>query len=162
LGLPVAHAIVMGLWESRTKALKNTLLCLSIAAIIAGVWYAPHFYDVVQIYRINQAGAITEHEAPVLSYFSNMAYINALASQQLQLPLFAVFLIGLAASAIWYRRESMPLYLCIAGGLGAFTIIANKDLRYTIPYLPAVALLSTCWIGRIKWLWLKRAATAII
>lgn len=163
LGPPVAYAIIAGLWNRRlrTEALKNVLIALIIAAATAGIWYVPHFYDVVQIYKVNQAGALSEREAPLFSYFSNMAYIYALASQQLQLPLFAIFLIGLVASAVWYKRESIPLYLCIAGGLTAFSLIANKDARYTIPILPAVALLSACWIGRIKAEWIKRAAIAV-
>jgi 4-amino-4-deoxy-L-arabinose transferase-like glycosyltransferase len=155
LSLPTAYLLVSAVRERSSGALKNALFAMALASLITASWYLPHLEDIMEIYQINRNGAVVENEPPLLSFISNLGYINALASGQLQLPFFILFLVGLAASIFWYRRESLPLYLCIAGGLTAFTFIANKDLRYTIPYMPAVALLSTCWLGRVKAVWIK-------
>ena len=37
------------------------------------------------------------------------------------------------------------LGLWVLSGMIAFTFVANKDARYTVPILPAVALLSVSW-----------------
>jgi hypothetical protein len=162
LGLPVAYTLIAMICERQKGDLKNAALALSIAALLVLIWYAPHLDDIREIYHINQMGALREHEPPLFSYYSNLGYINGLASHQMQFPLFVLFFIGLSLSAIWYRRESMPLYLTILGGLTAFTFIANKDLRYTVPCLSAVAMLSTCWIGRLPAKWLRATFAALI
>jgi hypothetical protein len=162
LGLPTLYAILVSAYERRPSAIKNIALALSAAAVIGALWYAPHLKDIQEIYQINREGAVAEHEPPLLSYYSNLGYIYYLASQQLQLPLFTFFLIGLVISALRYRRERMLLYLCILSGLVVFTFIANKDIRYTVPLLPAVALVSTCWFGLLRARWLKGAIAAIL
>ncbi|MEW6733219.1 MAG: glycosyltransferase family 39 protein [Acidobacteriota bacterium] len=150
MALPVIYSIVLPFWRGGRTTRINIALMLAAATLLTAIWYIPHWQDVIEIYRINRAASISEGEPPVLSYLSNLAYVNALASAQIQMPFFGIFLIGLAISLYRYRRESMPLYLCLVGGLVAFTFIANKDIRYTMPFLPAIALLSVCWLGHLR------------
>ena len=42
------------------------------------------------------------------------------------------------------------LYLWLLGGIASFTLVANKDARYTVPVLPAAALISMCWLSGWK------------
>jgi 4-amino-4-deoxy-L-arabinose transferase-like glycosyltransferase len=166
--LPMAYWILIASWQQRqqpvslAKSVGNLFLIIIVATLVAGSWYFPHINDVREIYAINQAAAAWENEAPLLSYQSNLSYLHALASEQIQLPFFGLFLIGLLYSLYQYRLQSLPLYLTIIGGLVTFTLILNKDTRYTVPFLPAVALLSTCWLESLKWVMIRYLATAII
>jgi 4-amino-4-deoxy-L-arabinose transferase-like glycosyltransferase len=147
LALPCLFVIVRILFSRDQRSVVNLLLSGLIAAAIAAVWYWPHINDVIDIYRINQQGAIDENEAPLFSFMSNVFYLHGLVSAQIQLFFGLLLVFGLIYSLVRKPRQSVILYLWLASGIGAFTFIANKDMRYTIPVLPAAALLSVCWAG---------------
>jgi len=155
--LPALYVTIRVLLKRDWKAMRNLALAGVIIAAIAAIWYVPHFRDTIEIYRINQQGAIDEHEPPVFSRDSLLYYLHSLISMQMQMPLGILFGIGLLYSLIRCRKESRMLYLWLASGIGIFTLIANKDVRYTIPVLPAAALLSVCWLREFS-LYAKRKA----
>jgi hypothetical protein len=148
--LPALYVILRVLLSRNLKAVANLTLAGILIAAISAVWYSPHLREVIEIYHVNQAGAVNENEAPVLSMMSNLFYTHGLVSPQIQLPFGLLFLTGLIYSFARRRKESMMLYLWLSSGLASFTMVANKDLRYTIPILPAVALLSACWVNDVK------------
>ncbi|HKV42504.1 MAG TPA: glycosyltransferase family 39 protein, partial [Blastocatellia bacterium] len=129
------------------RAMLNLALAVLVMSAIAAVWYLPHLKDVIEIYRVNQKAAIDEHEAPLFSFLSNATYVHDLLSGQIQVIFGLLFVAGLIYSLVRFRKESLMLYLWLSSGIGAFTLIANKDMRYTVPVLPAVALISVCWIS---------------
>jgi hypothetical protein len=65
---------------------------------------------------------------------------------QMQLPLAILFAVGALYSLARCRKQSLLIYLWLVGGIVAFALIANKDVRYTTPVLPAAALLSFSWL----------------
>lgn len=144
--LPALYVVLRAIRARSRRALANLLLAGLVAAMVAAIWYGPHLSDVIAIYRVNRAAAANENEAPLFSFMSNAFYVHALLSHQMQVPFAALFVVGLVYSLVRSRRESAMLYLWLVGGLAAFTLIANKDVRYTVPVLPAAALLSVCWI----------------
>jgi 4-amino-4-deoxy-L-arabinose transferase-like glycosyltransferase len=145
--LPSLYVTFQVLLSRNRQAIMNLFLAVLAALVIAAVWYAPHFPEVIEIYAANRRAAIAENEAPLFSFMSNATYLHGLVSMQTQVPLGLLFVFGLGFSLIRRRRESLMLYLWLLSGLASFTIIANKDLRYTVPVLPAVALLSVSWMG---------------
>jgi 4-amino-4-deoxy-L-arabinose transferase-like glycosyltransferase len=145
--LPALYLVVRAAVAKDMRALGNLAIAGLIALGVAAIWYAPHLKDVIAIYRVNQRAAIDENEAPMFSFMSNTVYLHGLISMQVQCVFGIVFLAGLVYSIKWRRRESVMLYLWIASGIVAFTLIANKDMRYTVPILPAVALISVSWMG---------------
>jgi 4-amino-4-deoxy-L-arabinose transferase-like glycosyltransferase len=145
--LPAVYVVARAILTKDVKALTNLALAGLIAFAVAAVWYAPHFKDVISIYRANQLAAIDENEAPLFSFMSNVVYLHGLISFQVQVVFGILFIVGLLFSVAQWRRQSTMLYLWIASGIGSFTCLANKDLRYTVPILPAVALISVAWIG---------------
>src|SRR5262249_31099943 len=86
----------------------------------------------------------------VFSRDSLTFYWHSLISAQMQMPLGILFGLGLLYSFVRARRESLMLYLWILSGVVIFTLVANKDVRYTIPVLPAAALLSVCWFREFQ------------
>jgi 4-amino-4-deoxy-L-arabinose transferase-like glycosyltransferase len=145
LALPAVYVTIRVLVSRDRRSIMNLAMSGLIAAAIAAVWYWPHINDVIEIYKINQQGAIDENEAPLFSFMSNVFYLHGLVSAQIQLFFGLLVVFGLVYSLLRMRRQSIMLYLWLASGVAAFTCIANKDMRYTVPVLPAAALLSVCW-----------------
>lgn len=144
--LPGAYVGLRVLMTRDRRAILNLLLAGAIIAIIIAIWYGPHLQDAIAIYRINQRGALDENEPPVFSCTSLIFYWHTLISAQMQMPFAILFGLGLIYSLIRARRESLMLYLWLLSGIIMFTLVANKDVRYTVPVLPAAALLSACWL----------------
>lgn len=147
---PALYVTIRVLIGRDLRAIFNLALAAVVAAAIASIWYIPHLDDVIAIYRVNQVGAVNENEAPLLTLGSNLFYVHALLSTQIQVPFGALFLFGLIYSLIRHRKTSILLYLWILSGIVAFTFVANKDARYTVPILPAVAIVSVSWFADSK------------
>jgi 4-amino-4-deoxy-L-arabinose transferase-like glycosyltransferase len=148
--LPALYITIRVLWSRNLKAILNLTLAGIIIAAIASIWYAPHLREVIDIYKVNKEAAVSENEAPLYSIMSNLYYLHGVISPQVQLLFGFLFFGGLIYSLIRRRKESTLLYLWLVSGLVTFAMVANKDLRYTVPLLPAVALLSVCWVGDLQ------------
>lgn len=146
-----ALLVVFRVFRTRDRrAILNLALAAVILILVAAIWYAPHMRDVFEIYRENQRAAVSENEAPLFTFDSNFFYIHALLSMQLQLPLAILFVAGVVYSLVRCRRQSLILHLWVLSGIVIFALVANKDVRYTVPVLPAAAILSTCWLREFK------------
>ena len=148
--LPALYVVTRVLWTRDRRAILNLALAAVVLILVASVWYGPHLQDVIAIYRENRQAAVNENEAPLLSFDSNFFYVHALISMQMQLPLAVIFAAGLVYSIVRCRKESLMLYLWVLSGVACFALVANKDVRYTAPVLPAAALLSACWVREFK------------
>lgn len=143
--LPAMYVGIRVFCTRDRRAILNLALAAVVMLLIAAIWYAPHTGDVIAIYRENQQAAVNENEAPLYTFDSNFFYVHALISMQMQLPLAVLFVGGLIYSLIRRPKQSVMLYLWLLSGLAAFALVANKDVRYTVPLLPAAAVLSVCW-----------------
>jgi hypothetical protein len=150
LFLPALYVTGRVLGSRNWRAIGNLTLTGVIIAAVSAIWYAPHLREVIDIYKVNKEAAQSENEAPLYSIMSNLYYAHGVISPQIQLPFGILFFGGLIYSLIRCRKESRILYLWIISGLLAFTMVANKDLRYTVPILPAIAMLSVCWVREIR------------
>jgi hypothetical protein len=170
--LPAIYIIGRVLARRDLRAILNLALAGLLALAVTAIWYAPHLKDVIAIYKMNQQAALDENEAPLFSFMSNTVYVHGLLSMQVQIVFGAMFLCGAIYQGWrWIRskkgrphlysdkrtaptrdsrgpRVSLILYLWIVSGIVCFTLVANKDMRYTVPVLPAVALISVTWLGR--------------
>jgi 4-amino-4-deoxy-L-arabinose transferase-like glycosyltransferase len=142
--LPAAYTVIRVAMTRDRRSIVNLLLAGLVIAAIASIWYLPHLDDVMAIYRENQRAAIDENEAPLYSFDSSFFSVHALLSFQLQVPFALMMIAGLIYSLIRWRGPSLIIYLWLAGGLGMFALVANKDVRYTVPVVPAAALLAAC------------------
>lgn len=148
--LPALLVVFRVLRSHDRRAIFNLTLAVLILILVALIWYAPHMHDVIEIYRENQRAAVSENEAPLFSFDSNFFCIHALISMQMQLPLAVLFVAGLVYSFVRRRKQSLILHLWLLSGIAIFALVANKDVRYTVPVLPAAAILSTCWLREFK------------
>lgn len=148
--LPLMYVVIRVLWTRDRRAILNLALAAVVFVLVAAIWYGPHLQDVIAIYRENRQAAVNENEAALFSFDSNFFYVHALISMQMQLPLAVVFAVGLVYSLVRCRKQSLMLYLWILSGIACFAMVANKDVRYTAPVLPAAALISVCWLREFK------------
>ena len=148
--LPALLVVFRVLKTRDRRAILNLALAVLVLILIAAIWYAPHLRDVIEIYRENKRAALSENEAPLFSFDSNFFYIHALLSMQMQLPLAGLFVAGVVYSLVRCRKQSLILHLWLLSGIAIFALVANKDVRYTVPVLPAAAILSVCWLREFK------------
>lgn len=148
--LPALLVVFRVLRTRDRRAILNLALAVLVLILVAAVWYLPHMHDVIEIYRENQRAAVSENEAPLFTFDSNFFYIHALLSMQIQLPFAILFVAGVIYSLVRCRRQSLILLLWLLSGIAVFALVANKDVRYTAPVLPAAAILSTCWLREFR------------
>ncbi len=144
--LPALYVLIRVLWKRDLRPIVNLALAAVVLVLIAALWYVPHLRDVIAIYRENQQAAVNENEAPLFNFDSNFFYVHALLSMQMQLPFALLFVGGLVYSLVRCRKQSVLVYLWLLSGLVSFALVANKDVRYTVPVLPAAAVLSVSWL----------------
>lgn len=154
LWLPVgrSHAVAA---RARWRNVARLFAALAAGAALALPWYAAHLWNIASDfgkfgYRVGER----EGDPPVLS-FRSLLYYAAQLPQVMGLPWFLLFLAGLAGFAIAWRRgalrASSGLFLALwaAGGWLVLTLLRNKDPRYLMPLLPALALLAAVGLRRL-------------
>jgi 4-amino-4-deoxy-L-arabinose transferase-like glycosyltransferase len=148
--LPALYVSGRVLWSRDRRAIFNLVLAATVSILVAAIWYGPHWQDVIAIYRENQQAAVNENEAPLFSFDSNFFYVHALISMQMQLPLALVFAAGMIYSLSRCRQQTVIPYLWLLSGIICFALVANKDVRYTAPVLPAAAIISFSWLRELR------------
>lgn len=113
-----------------------------VAAVIAGPWYLRNIVGLVSSLgaRAFRSGR-WEGDPPVLSAGSALYYLTSLVPQ-VGLVAALLFLVGLAF--LFAKRSPVRVGLALSwiAPLVVFTLLRNKDLRYTLPLIPVVALIA--------------------
>ncbi len=129
------------IWTAR-KNWKNAGIAALTASAVSATWYASQWRAIESFFNINRAGGVAEGDPLKLSCQSLVFYVRALEGYQLFLPLFVLFVAGAVFLIRNFYPAWIPVVLWIAGGWFSLLLFQNKDPRYTVPLLPAVALIS--------------------
>jgi 4-amino-4-deoxy-L-arabinose transferase-like glycosyltransferase len=129
------------IWAAR-KNWKNASIAALTAAVVSAFWYLPQWSSLSSFFNINQAGGVAEGDPSKLSLQALVFYIRALEGYQLFLPLFVLFLAGAFLMVRRFSPAWIPIILWMTSGWCGLLLFQNKDPRYTVPLLPAVALIS--------------------
>ena len=152
IALPAIHAAVTALSQIRLRRVfapvLNLLLAGAVTLAICGTWYAHNWRDVggsSLYYSNNAVGQAQPHVASATSLFY---YLWNLLD--VQLYLVPLLLVGAGAVFTFRKRELArrnvyPL-LMVVGTYVLFTMLKHKDPRYTLPMLPALAIVATSWL----------------
>jgi hypothetical protein len=133
------------------------LLAAGLAGIIALPWYLAHPGLLPSLLSNAYDVGAAEGDPPVASVAGLSYYVGWLV-YQLGLPFAALFVVGLA------RRRAPGLVVLvtwIVAPLVFLTLLRNKDPRFSLPILPAVALLSVAWVERLDSRGARRALVAL-
>ncbi len=164
--LPVVYALYRATTargEARGKRLRNIVVAALCAGAVAEVWYARNLTAV--LHQVTHFGyGPTPYAVPSLgSLASFLWYFWALVDRQLYLGPFLFVVVGIALSIrrVDARgRNAYPL-LTIVGTYLAFTFVKDKDPRFTLPMLPAVAVVATAWLESLP-AKLRRTLTGVV
>jgi dolichyl-phosphate-mannose-protein mannosyltransferase len=156
LGLPVLHAAAGALARARLKRDVQPLLNLAGAAAatfaVAGLWYVHNWRLVAGSFKAYGGGGAVTGSPPVASLTSGLWYFWNLFDQQLYVVPTILLLVGLGfcvAKRGFASRNLYPL-LSLVGTYALFTLLGHKDARYTLPLLPAAAVIGTSWIDSLR------------
>lgn len=153
---------------------RRVLWCLALAALIGAVVGAPWYVaswgtQLATLREVNVAAyPVAEGDPIVGSVASWMYYVQALLNHQFLLPLTVLLIIAVVVLARdrqgpW--RSSVTMRVLIAWLVVSFLVFAliyNKDERFTIPLLPALALFTALGIARVRRLVLRRVLIVLI
>ncbi|HUO63253.1 MAG TPA: DUF2993 domain-containing protein, partial [Terriglobales bacterium] len=143
----------------RRRRLGFMAVSLVIAGAIALPWYGPRVLGLpTQIAHRSFKFAAQEAQAEYLSAESLLYYPLVLPSQLGPLAT-VLFLWGLVA-ARRLRASRALLWLAGVAPFVLFSLIQNRNVRYTLPVLPAAALLAAVGARSLPSAWCRGAAWA--
>lgn len=162
---PLAIAVYMALRHATRARLINLVMAGLLALAIGLPWYLNNLELLKEFLQFNRfQAAPLEGEAAVWTWTSWGYYLKELLNHQLLLPFAFLFGVG---TMIALRRCKPNAYLMmlltwIVIGYVASSLFINKDVRYTMPYLPALALLSAIGLIQIRQVIVRRVTLALI
>ncbi len=141
----------------RGRAAAYAALAILVGAAISVPWYGPRLFGFVpQIAaRSFKMAAESGHPDPLTA--TALAFYPTWLAPQLGVLAVVLLLVGLVVAVM--RRQWMVLAALLAPYL-LFELIQNKNLRYTLPILPAAAVLAGMAFGLLKGR--ARAAGAVV
>jgi len=133
--------------EDRGRQAMNVAWAALLALLVAGPWYLSHPGDILRELLLSNQTALKDGDPAygTLGYFTY--YLLTLVRHQIFLPFTVLFAYGTWRAFRSPRpRDLAVVGLWLIGGLIGFTLVLNKDPRFTLPLLPAVAVLSSAWL----------------
>ncbi len=129
----------------------NVLLMGATALFLSLIWYAPHINEVYRtIAWGNEYWGTTEGDPEVFTLQSILYYTFALINSQTSFVFFIVFLAGLIFALRSRNRSNYLLLSWIILPYIVMTLLRNKNDRYTLPSITAVAIISALWIASLN------------
>ena len=127
------------------------VLALISTVTIASIWYIPNgltAYNLIEDTAPNYS--LINGESPNIFSFSNLSYYLVAIIDQTSYLLTLIFIVGLMflirKNVDYIRNNSWFLLSWIVIPILVLTIQMNKNSRYSISVLPAIAIISAFWI----------------
>jgi hypothetical protein len=136
-------------------------LALLVATALALPWYGPRLIGLpLQVANRSFKQAAEAEQAAVFTSTWLLFYPRVFP------PQFGLLASGLCAWGLWAIRKDRGvrayLWLATLAPLLVFTLIQNKNLRYTLPILPAAALVAAAGVRALGPAWERRAVAASV
>jgi dolichyl-phosphate-mannose-protein mannosyltransferase len=148
----VSGALLWAAWRAarapdRRERLARLLAALGVAALIALPWYGPRLVGLpMQVLNRSFKQAAESGHAPALTFGALLFYPRWIVPQ---LGLLATLLLLAGVVALARRgRARGPVWAALAPAV-IFFLIQNKNLRYTLPLLPAAALAAAAAVAAL-------------
>jgi Dolichyl-phosphate-mannose-protein mannosyltransferase len=165
LALPVLFVIFRRRKEWDRERWTNFLIAAGAALLTALPWYGLHWRAVLANLALNQRVAAIEGDPMPWTFIGAIYYPWVMSCIQIGFPLFVL---AIVAALMWLVKNkdgtTKEVHLTqgvivtwIVGSIPLLTfLVMNKDARYSLPVLPAVALM-TCSVV----VWTRRRAAKI-
>jgi len=137
--------------DSRRRA-TNIALALAVGAIVAAPWYLRNLSVLLDVMGMQSVWAGSEGDPAVGSLRSWTYYLRVLVNDQLLLPLTVFFVLSCVILMVegQCRFRHGLLFLWIAVPFLAFSCFVNKDVRFTMPYLPAIGVITALGLAAVR------------
>jgi hypothetical protein len=151
--LGVAIAVKRSVEARSYERLANVALATIVFYALAAPWYV-RSYDFLRAtyHERGPEAALTEGDPAVHSLDSYLWYFWKFLDPQLFILPVLAFVVGLVFLA--RRRRDLGGYayllLNIVGTYVGFTLLLNKDTRFTLPIVPSVAVIATSWMPQLS------------
>ena len=147
----------------RWRRLRAAGAALLFTAAISAPWYTAHLWNLARdSSKFSYGVGVREGDPPVFSPKSLFFYAASLPEAVLA-PWAILFAAGLALAARDRFRRNRLLLLSLASGWAILTLVRNKDGRYLMPMLPAIAAVSASALDSLRvQLRVKAAAAALL
>lgn len=155
--------VIYKIYKTVTSQIKNILISLIISIIIFSPWYVANMGNILlNAGHSIKESAVVEGDPHGLNIENFFYYFKAI-NEQVSSPLYLLFIAGFVLYIYRYREnKDMSIFWWFIGSYIIVTAVANKDSRYSMHYLPAVAIFSTFWIKDIKSVVVKNGLSIII
>ncbi len=157
IAAPLAMAlIIMSLRVYKTRnyrPLQYVFVAGLIAYTIASIWYLPNQVQLrIDMSSNGVAQALAEGDPIPGSFNAYSWYAATLLNVQVYLLPILLFFVGITQSIAHRKSFTINKYLwaTLIGCYIGFSYLPNKDARYTMVLLPALAVLSVYWIHYLK------------
>jgi 4-amino-4-deoxy-L-arabinose transferase-like glycosyltransferase len=149
---PFLLSIARVLMKRTKNRWLNLSLALLVGAITAAPWYLHNLFNLLDFLGLGGIYGTKEGDPLVGSWESSLYYVESLLETQILFPFALLFLIGLILLLTKYgiKYETGLLLSWIIIPLVIFTNFINKDIRYTLPYLPAMAVITALGIASLE------------
>jgi hypothetical protein len=142
----VALPVLWGLWRAlrspeRRRRLGGAGAALAIGLLLALPWYGPRLFGLPMQILNRSFKQAAEQQNPELLTSAALSYYPRTLPTQLGLLGGLLLIWGLWALRK-HRAARTMLWLATLGPFIVFSLIQNKNLRYTLPILPAAALVA--------------------
>jgi 4-amino-4-deoxy-L-arabinose transferase-like glycosyltransferase len=146
--------------KAHSRQAMNFMVALSIGIILASTWYIPNFSHLVK--SLIALPAYGEVHPPVFSTDSLFYYLFKLINYHISFFGFLVFIISFIFFIKAKIKNKLFLIYWILIPYVIFSLIYYKSVRYILPYLPPIAIISSIGILNIQHRKLRSLAITII
>jgi 4-amino-4-deoxy-L-arabinose transferase-like glycosyltransferase len=152
-GGPFFVAALAAVISRSRRRLLNMGLALLAAFLAAAPWYLANLGSTLDFFRGQSVYAGVEGDPAVGSLNAWLYYARYFVGAQVLLPLAIVFVVSLVLWLIKRRLRYETMFLLLGWIVlpyVASSLFVNKDPRYTMSYLPAVAIITALGLASIK------------
>ena len=132
---PIVWILVV---ERHRRAVTNAVLAALVAVAVSVAWYGPRVVGMPRQIAFRAVTHAAEEGKPPTLSAAGLAFYPMSLPMQLGIVATILLLAGIVVAVL--RRQGMALVAFVVP-LALFMLLRNKDLRYTLPLLPAAAVL---------------------
>jgi 4-amino-4-deoxy-L-arabinose transferase-like glycosyltransferase len=163
---PLLIAAVRALKQPSRRRLLNLGLAAATPAVMAARWYLPNLSNQLRFIRFQAFAAAAEGDPQVSSLASWLYYLSAAGEVQIMLPLLVALLAAIVAVVLSRRlRSDWRVWMMLAWLAVPYVLVSlqpNKDPRYSMPLLPAAAVITALGLSTIRVRLVRLACVAVL
>lgn len=135
--------LIVVLWRTaKIRKFAGLGIALAMGALVIFSWYIVNFIPMLS--GIHHISGLPPASGQHMAGWVNIFWYPIALIEQLNLLFLLLLLPGLLV--VFWRPKMMPVFLWFVVSLFLFSLINNKNTRYTAPALPAASLLSVAWL----------------